>query len=57
VPAVPTPGKAHIPDYAHEPTAWNQNAEAVPPDLIELVVKGIVISDEPQLALVERIFL
>jgi hypothetical protein len=57
VPTVPAPGKAHVPDYADEPTAWNKNPEAVPPNLIQLVVESLVLSDSPELALVGRIFL
>jgi hypothetical protein len=57
VPTVPAPGKAHVPDYADEPTAWNKNPEAVPPNLIQLVVESLVLSDRPELALVGRIFL
>jgi hypothetical protein len=57
VPTVPTPGKAHIPDYANKPTARNKNPKAVPPNLIQLVVKSLVRCDRPELAFVGRIFL
>jgi len=57
VPTVPTPGKAHIPDYADEPTARNKNPVAVPPNLIQLVVESLVLCDRPQLVFVGGIFL
>jgi hypothetical protein len=57
VPTVPTPGKAHIPDHADQPAARNKNPEAVPPNLIQLVVKILVFTDRPELTFVGRIFL
>ena len=54
---MPTPGKAHIPDYADKPTARNKNPEAVPPNLIQLIVESLVVCDKPELALVGGIFL
>jgi hypothetical protein len=57
VPTVPTPGKAHVSDYADESTTWNKNPEAVPPNLIQLVVKLLVVGDQPELVHMGGIFL
>jgi len=42
---------------AHQPTARNQNAEAMPPNLLQFVMKGVIIGDQAKLALLEWIFL
>jgi len=55
VPTVLTPGKTYVPDYTDEPTAWNQNAEAVLPDLIQLVMESLIVRDQPELPLALRV--
>jgi len=48
--------QADIPDHAHESASGNQHAKAMPPHLVELVVKGVTIFDEPELAFMRGIF-
>jgi hypothetical protein len=50
-------GQANIPDDAHEPAAGNQQAKAMSPHLVELVMEGVIIFDEPKLAFAVGIFL
>jgi hypothetical protein len=57
VSTVPTPRKAHVPDYTDESAARNKNSEAVPPNLVQFVVESLVLCDKPELALVGGIFL
>jgi hypothetical protein len=50
-------GQADVPDDAHEPAAGNQHAKAMLPYLVELVMEGVIIFDEPKLAFAAGIFL
>jgi hypothetical protein len=50
-------GQADIPDDAHEPAAGNQHAKAMLPYLVELVMEGVIIFDEPKLTFAVGIFL
>jgi len=50
-------GQTNIPDNAHEPAAGNQNTKALVPYFVELIVEGVIISDEPKLAFAVGIFL
>jgi len=54
---MPAAGQADVPDDAHEPAAGNQHAIAMLPYLVELVMEGVIIFDEPKLAFVAGIFL
>ncbi len=49
------PRKADISDHANQPTSWNKNPEAVPPNFLDFVVKGIVTGDQSELAFALRI--
>jgi hypothetical protein len=44
-----SPGEANVSDDAYQPPTGNQNPEAVPPDLIQLVVEAVVIFNQTQL--------
>jgi hypothetical protein len=50
-------GQANIPDDTYEPAAGNQQAKAMLPYLFELIVEGVIIFDEPELALAVGILL
>jgi hypothetical protein len=50
-------GQADIPDDAHDPATGNQHAKAMLPYLVELVMEGLIIFDEPELAFAAGIFL
>ena len=54
---VPAPREAYIADHADQPTAGDKDPEAMPPDLLQFVVERVVIGDQSQLALVDRVFL
>jgi hypothetical protein len=43
-------GQADVPDDAHEPAAGDQHAKAMLPYLVELVMEGDIVFDEPKLA-------
>lgn len=49
--------QANVPDDAHQPAGGNQRAEAMPLHLVELVIEGAIIFDEPKLAFPAGIFL
>jgi hypothetical protein len=42
-------GEANVSDDAYQPPARNQNPEAVPPDLIQLVMEAVVVFNQTQL--------
>jgi hypothetical protein len=50
-------GQANIPDDAHQPAAGNRHAKAMLPHLVELIVKGVIVLNEPKLAFAAGIFL
>jgi hypothetical protein len=50
-------GQADVPHDAHQPAAGDEDTEAVPPHLVELVVEGVIIFDVPKLAFGVGIFL
>jgi hypothetical protein len=49
--------QANVPDDAHDPAAGNQHAKAMLLYLVELVMEGVIIFDEPELAFAAGIFL
>jgi hypothetical protein len=57
MPAMAAPGKANISNHANHPAARNERAEAMTPDLVQFVVKSLVVFDETELAGVLGIFL
>jgi len=46
---MPPPRKANIAHDADHPTTWNEHAEAMPPHLVKLIMKPLVIFDKAEL--------
>jgi len=55
--AVATTGQANISHDADEAAARNQNSKSMLPHFVELIVKSVIIFDEPKLAFVAGVLL
>jgi hypothetical protein len=55
--AVATAGQANIPHDADEAASGDENSKSMLPHFVELIVKGLIIFDEPKLALVAGVLL
>jgi hypothetical protein len=53
--AVATTGQANISHYTDEATSGDKNSKSMLPHLVELIVKSVIIFDEPKLAFVAGI--
>jgi len=55
--AVATTRQANISHYADQAASGNQNSKSVLPHFVELIVKSVIIFDEPKLAFVAGVLL